>query len=29
MFLKLNIDMGKEEMQYEHREDVHHLKYKN
>lgn len=29
MFLKLNIDMGKDEMQYECREDMHHLKSKN
>lgn len=29
MFSKLNIGMGKEEMQYEHREDMHHLKYTN
>lgn len=29
MFLKLDIDMGKDEMQYERRENMHHLKSKN
>lgn len=28
MFFKLNTNMGKEETQYEHREDIHNLKYK-